>query len=371
MIAARRRVWIEERMSKAGKARYVLRWYDDEGRCRSRGAGGNRRVADGDRSELEYALNSGLLKAVRAATLAEFAAEHVALMTTRRQPATVVDQAATLELLKAFVGEVWLDDISPATAERFVADRLAQVAPATANKNLRTLKAIFGWAVKRGYLRESPWAGLRPEREPEKVKRVLTFPEVMALLEACPSKRWRAMVLMGVTTGARLGELRNLEWRDVDFERGWITVGNKAEWRTKSGKVRRMPLVRSARDALEAMGVHGDGRVFRTADGEQIRNNVQRDFLAIVARAKVGEKQIQRCTFHDLRRTFASGLANAGQTAQLVQEMCGHASYETTAAAYVNIHDDSKRAAADGLPWSGITTLSPLRRTVCRKARPA
>ena len=371
MIAARRRVWIEERKSKRGRVRFVLRWPDEDGRVRSRAAGRNRRHAETDRSDVEYALNAGMLKPVRQVTLVAFAEEHVRLMQNRRQPATVKDQAETLAALRAHVGEVWLDEISPAVAEKFLTGRLADVAPATANKNLRTLKAMFTWAVKRGYLRENPFAGLRPEREPEKVKRVLNFDEVVAVLNACPGLRWRAMVAMAVTTGMRLGELRHLDWEDVDLARGWVRVTNKASWRTKSARVRRLPLVTAASEALMALGVRPSGFVFRTKDGRRLGNNLQRDFGAIVRQARVGDKPIERCTFHDLRRTFASGLANAGETAQLVQEMCGHASYETTATAYVSIHDDSKRAAAEGLPWAAIATLSPLGRARDRKAQTA
>ena len=255
--------------------------------------------------------------------------------------------------------ETWLDQITPADAEGFITAQLDEVAVATANKHLRTIKAIFNWAIRRDYLRDNPFARLTPEREPQKVMRVLTHEEVMALLEACPSARWRTLIFLALTTGMRLGELRNLEWEDVDLKRGWLVVRNKTSWRTKSAKVRRLPLVSAARRMLQQLGKRA-GFVFQTQDGQQMRNNVQRDFQAIVANAMIGDEPIARC-----------GLANAGQTAQLIQEMCGHASYETTAAAYVSIYDETKQAAADGLPWAAITTLSPLERPKYRKEKTA
>ena len=55
----RRRVWIEKRRAKDGRPRYVLRWFDESDRVGSRAVGSNRRQAEQDRAEMEYALNRG------------------------------------------------------------------------------------------------------------------------------------------------------------------------------------------------------------------------------------------------------------------------------------------------------------------------
>ena len=54
---------------------------------------------------------------------------------------------------------------------------------------------------------------------------------------------------------------------------------------------------------------------------------------------------INRCTVHDLRRTFCSDLAAAGVNQVVVQRLAGHASMATTAQYYQAVGDQTKRAA--------------------------
>ena len=91
-----------------------------------------------------------------------------------------------------------MTDINTVMVERFYSARLEAVAKATANKELRTVKAACTRAVRRGYLRENPGRYVKPVRVPEKSLRVLAPAEVGDLLAACPSDRWRAFVAQAV-----------------------------------------------------------------------------------------------------------------------------------------------------------------------------
>jgi len=57
-------------------------------------------------------------------------------------------------------------EITPSVAERYFAKRLREVSPATANKNLRTLKAAFNRAVRRGHIARNPFSGIKQVRGP-------------------------------------------------------------------------------------------------------------------------------------------------------------------------------------------------------------
>ena len=106
--------------------------------------------------------------------------------------------------------------------EHFLTRRLEEVAPATANKNLRTVKSAFNRAVDRGQLEENPASQIKQVREPEREIRVLSEGEVQRLLDAAPSIRWKALISLGVTTGIPRGEILALRWKDVDLEEGTV-----------------------------------------------------------------------------------------------------------------------------------------------------
>ncbi|MCP3885401.1 MAG: tyrosine-type recombinase/integrase, partial [Propionibacteriaceae bacterium] len=239
-----------------------------------------------------------------------------------------------------------MTDINTVMVERFYSARLEAVAKATANKELRTVKAAFTRAVRRGYLRENPGRYVKPVRVPQKALRVLSTGDVGKLIEACPTDRWRAFIALAVTTGLRRGELLALRWQDVDINTMTVHVRNTADHSTKSGKERAVALQSAVVPLLQRLGRRG-ALVFHTATGTSMANNIERGFNAIVKRAG-----IKRCTMHDLRRTFVSQLAMAGVNQAVVQQLAGHASITTTVRHYTHIMPEALRSATEKLPFS-------------------
>lgn len=217
-----RRAWIWKRRQRSAVSGqrpviYYIRWYDDEWHVRSESVGTNRTIAEQVRRRREQELNAGLLGTVRSVPLAKFAEEHVRLIARRVRPATLKEHRECLDRLRAFMGdETRLDAITPGRIEGYFAERLKRVKVPTANKDLRTMRGIFSRAKERGYVRTNP-VQVKPVREPERELRVPTSDEVRRLIEAAPTLAWKALILLAVTTGRRLGVLCGLRWADVDF----------------------------------------------------------------------------------------------------------------------------------------------------------
>jgi integrase len=302
-------------------------------------------------------LNSGTYQDIATIRLAAFAQEHVRLIEGSVSPRTVKEHRETLAALLAHCSDIALEKVSPKVAEEFLAARLENVSPATANKNLRTLKGIFESAIRRGYLRANPFRGVTPARELEKEVRVLTEAEIQSLVSACPDLKWKCFVSVALTTGLRHGELVNLEWADVDLDEGTVRVRCKAGYRTKSGKNRTVPLVPEVASALRMLrGESGAGRVFRVSEGTREWSYVNKRFSRIVKRAG-----IEPCTIHDLRKTFLSYLANAGENEAVVQKLAGHASMATTLKHYTRILPETLRRAPGKLPYAqGLAIVTQL-----------
>ncbi len=348
-----RRVWLCERKRKKGKT-HCLRWYDDRGRMRARSVGRDKKLAEQERTRLEYALNRGQFGGVTPIRLRAFVEEHLELIVNRVQPTTVKDQRYILQRAIDFFGDVPLDRITPRSAEGLLAMRLREVRPATANKFMRTLKSAFTKAIQRGYLRENPFRFAKPVREPEREIRVLSLEEMERLLAACPNETWRTFVFFALTTGLRRGELCHLEWSDIDLERGVIQVRCKDGHRTKSARNRAVAAVPEAVELLMRLKLTQRGSyVFQYGDGEQWTENLSPTFARIVRRAGIA-----RCTIHDLRRTFISHLAMAGVNEAVVQKIAGHQAISTTLRHYTRMFDDRLMAASMRLPYRAIVSKS-------------
>lgn len=86
----------------------------------------------------------------------------------------------------------------------------------------------------------------------EDVGRALTAGEERRLLGACAASRSRSLlpgVALALATGLRLGELRLLRWRQIDFVNEALTVGKS---KTTHGAGRAVPLNRRGIDTLKA-----------------------------------------------------------------------------------------------------------------------
>jgi integrase len=118
-------------------------------------------------------------------------------------------------------------------------------------------------------------------------------------------------------TGCRLGEAREIAWRDVDFDAGEIVVRGDAETGTKNWELRRVPLIPDARALLERMrnerpGEPLDAKVFRVGECQKALDR---------ACKKVG---VDRITHHDLRHLFATRCIESGVDIPTVSRWLGH-----------------------------------------------
>ncbi len=257
-----------------------------------------------------------------------------------------------------------LNEIDDGRIERWRIARLAAgVEPATVNRDIAALRSVFKAARKLKILKTRPFEDIGSLKvDASSVTRFLSAAEERRLREALAARDqerraareranvWRRdrgypewppfgtytdhltpIVLLALNTGLRRGELLNLAWRDVDLERGLLTVQGSG---TKSGQSRVVPLNSEAISVLKAwQPADDDGRVvpfrrgrrglcglvFPGDDGERM-SGLKTAFLAIMKAAKVTDFRL-----HDLRHTFASKLVQVGVDLNTVRELLGHA----------------------------------------------
>ncbi len=137
----------------------------------------------------------------------------------------------------------------------------------------------------------------------------------------------------------RQNEILSLKWRDVNLDRGTLTIVE-----SKNGEQRTLPLNRAAIAVLEAKGKvrHISGLIFPSQAGTKINpGNLRRGFNA--AREKAG---IDHVRFHDLRHTFATRLVQRGVDLYVVKELLGHKSIKMTMR-YAHHYPESLRHGVD------------------------
>jgi integrase len=196
---------------------------------------------------------------------------------------------------------------------------------------------------------------------------VPTVEEAEALIRAAADETDTAISRTAVSGGLRMGELRALRWRDVDFSRRLIhvrwSIARHTLDRPKSSSVRSVPMADQVAAALDGLSrrdrfIGGDDFVFCTALGEARSDYFIRGaFYDALDRAGLGHMRTKDdpMRFHDLRHTFGTLAVRAAPISD-VQAWMGHAPIQTTMiyVHYVPQHDAAAKLTrlfgATGVP---------------------
>jgi integrase len=222
-----------------------------------------------------------------------------------------------------------------------LADRLtAGGASASSVQNcLDPLRVIFGRALRRDLIAVDPTEGLELRRPRGRRDRIAAPEEAAALLAALPDAE-RALWATAFHVGLRRGELRGLQWADVDLEAREIRV--RRGWDDEEGEIsgksdaamRTVPIIDVLAPELAAhelrTGRRRDELVFgRTAELPFVPSTVRNR-----ARAAWTAAELDPIGLHEARHTFASTMIAAGVNMKALSEFMGHASIKMTMDVY-------------------------------------
>jgi integrase len=221
-------------------------------------------------------------------------------------------------------------------------------------------------AVESELISVNPAAKVKKARPVVREMQVFTAEQARLYVEATKVYRLHALFVVALGSGLRQGELLGLDWADIDFERGTVSV-KRTVWRNvvsepKSARSRRtiaLPLTALAalRDHRAKMLAEGNIKapVFctksgRYASGANVRAKMH---VPAIRRANRLQAQVDRdaaplpeIRFHDLRHTHACLLLADGSSIKAVSQRLGHESIEVTLKHYAHVlpNDDAKLA---------------------------
>lgn len=264
-----------------------------------------------------------------------FADDFLKLYSKQNKRSWQSDEFSLKNLKTAFKGK-YLQDIGPEDVERFRAKRRTEVSDSTINRELSCLKTLFNKAVEWGKLESNPIAKVKKFREPNSKERILTQGEAQQLInEASP--QLKPILITALNTGMRRGEILSLRWKDIDFHKGFIFIGD-----SKSGRSRSIPINMKVFETLKDIPQEGEFVFFNSETKTHVKD-VKTGFKKACYRAG-----IKGLRFHDLRHTAASWMVESGIDLVTVSKLLGHSSITMTMK-YAHPTPENMRRAVDKL----------------------
>ncbi len=225
-------------------------------------------------------------------------------------------------------GRLILEDLCRQDIEAFVEHEQDKgLSILSVKTKLSALYAFLNFLVKSDILSHKILERKIKLKLPEALPRAIVFEDVQALLAVVTEVRGRAMILLLLRTGMRIGELLNLQVSDINLEERKICIyiGEK----NARGRV-----VYFCEDAKVALMAWLDIRaskqlyLFYGHKGRPLSYaGARKVFCKYLKKAGLASKGY---TLHQLRHTYASELLNAGLRLEVLQQLLGHSSIEVT-----------------------------------------
>lgn len=288
---------------------------------------------------------------------------------TRRKgeiaPASYASYSGRARHFIAWLGDAALRPLTELETRQIVTYRdavSAQRSTTTANHAVKILRIIFEDARRDGFIGENPAkdCGLL-KKAAGTTRQPFTVDQIRQILEiACDE--WRSLILFGIYTGQRLGDLARLTWSSVDLASNEIQLTT-----SKTTRVVRIPICDPLRKHIDTLPAGDDARapIHPKASALAAVNvsRLSKQFGELLATCGLAESYSRNSSeetkgskrakfelsFHSLRHTATSLMKNAGISPAIVQDIIGHDSAEMSAH-YTHIETAAKRKAVASLP---------------------
>lgn len=284
------------------------------------------------------------------------------------KPATFVAYEARARHFLGWLGDKAaqpLSEIAVTDIQRYRDSEAKRVSAQTVNIAIKIMRIMFEDARRDNLVADNPAKDVRTlkAKDAASTRRPFAPAELRAILSVADDE-WRSIIIFGIYTGQRLGDIAKLTWANVDY------AANEIRLRTsKNGRVVNIPITSPLRNHLETLPA-GDNprapvhpRAFAVMERQGRVGMLSRQFGEILTDAGLAQvrthgsmgkgRNARRATselsFHCLRHTATSLMKNAGASSAVVEDIIGHNSAEMSAH-YTHIDSAAKRKALDAMP---------------------
>ena len=224
----------------------------------------------------------------------------------------------------------------------------------------RLLRAMLHRAVYWQLIVSNPAERVQPPKAKKPKRRSYDDEQTKILLEnleklTVEDTKYKVAIILTIFTGVRLGELMGLEWQDVDFRNGIISINRSSQYLSDMGVFTKVPKTESSIREIaipefiislleeyklwyeEQKSLYGElwansDRLFVQADGKPMHpSSISKWFVKYV-----GTIGLPVINFHGLRHTNASLLVAQNVDIAVVSARLGHAQISTTLDFYVH-----------------------------------
>lgn len=277
------------------------------------------------------------------------------------------------------IGHLRLDKISPRHIQNFINDLNKEgvnqrtggkLSPKTIKNYVSFISSIYDYAIKMQMITSNPCKYVilpnlqQVERDCYTLEEAQQF---LSLLSEAPIK-YQAFFTLAIYGGFRKGEILGLEWKDIDFNTGLISIHRTALYSASKGHFTDTPKtkssIRSLKLPMEVIAIlkrlqneqfsqrlklgdkwNSTDRLFTTWDGKQMDGATPYNWLLKFCK----KNNIRFVNIHSFRHLNASLLINSGINVRTVSACLGHSQTSTTLNIYAHTFEQANAQAMEAV----------------------
>lgn len=203
------------------------------------------------------------------------------------------------------------------------------------NLCLNVVKGVFNWGLRRQFVESNPASPVQALQLEQQEFTFWSEDDVVRFLAFVAQNPYKAVYIIALNTGMRLGEITGLQWDMVDLRRRILRVTRtycnkekRLKNTTKGRKARSIPSNETLHQCLVERKLQTEGPWVVTEPTGKRLDSLH--FTQNVFRPTCKEAGVQEVRFHDLRHTFASHFVMNGGDLYILQKILGHHSVTMT-----------------------------------------
>ena len=279
----------------------------------------------------------------------------------------------------AAIGHLRVDKITSRTIQKFILNLSedgvnkttgGKLAPKTVKNYLSFISSIFQYAISQGMIKDNPCRQVTlPAAKPIE-RTCYTLEEAQYFLELLENEdiMWRCFFVLAIYGGFRRGELYGLEWKDINFDTGVITINRTSLYTKEKGIFTDTPKTKQSMRSLKLplpvisllkqykfeqiehrLSV-GDqwidtDRLFVNWQGVPLHPSSAQNWLNRFCK----RTDIRKVNIHSFRHLNATLLINNGTDIKTVSSALGHAQVSTTLNIYAHTFAQAQAQATEAI----------------------
>lgn len=296
---------------------------------------------------------------------------------------TVVDYLVTLNnrIMTYSIGNMDIENINPLVAQKYINELMESNNNNTVKKTLTHLKSFFKYCLDSNLVRQNPFAAINIKAEKEKREAYTKEEQKIILKNLDFNDSVDLIIYTSLVAGLRKGEAIALtvdDFKDnsLDINKQYKRVAKITEDKTLTrnqieglktpSSYRKIPLPTQSVKIIkkqiarvnELMLKSGfefnpNGILFPSEKGDYIESKRPTRRLERICK----DNNIEYKTFHALRHTYITRLAENNVPPKIAQVLAGHSDYATTMNVYTHVSEDEKQKAIDIITHNNVFTL--------------